>query len=300
MIDLKDMKLFCLVVAQGSFAAAAKQMQITPAMVGRRVAEMEKKLGFILLNRSTRKMQLTPGGQSYYEGCLRLISDAEDLEASVSAAHQNQPKGLITLSAPDGLGGRFIATLVRDFRLLYPDISFDLRLTNMPLDLIEDKIDLTLRLTHEVRDAALVATKLVSTKINPFASEEYLKRKGYPQHKEDLQHHDIIHMNNSRFGNYWNIIEDGKEMRFGLEWTVVTPNTLSMIQATIDGVGISTIPEIFIHAHAQRDKLVRLEGLVTFPDIALYALYPTRKHLPYRVNLFLDFLKKWVPEYMKN
>jgi DNA-binding transcriptional LysR family regulator len=294
MSNLKDMKLFAHVVEQGSFAKAAKVVGITPAMVGRRIASMEQVLGFILLNRSTRRMQLTPGGKDYYEGIKRIVADVEDLETSLSSVHQDNPIGMIRLSAPDGLGEVFLLRVIKEFRMRYPEVRFDLNLTNKPLDLIEERIDLSLRLTHALQDSSLIAALLKRSGFSLYASREYLDRKGYPENLADLENHDCLHMGDSRYGDYWNIFEDGKMVRVHLPWVVNTPNTLAVINATAEGVGIAAIPDLFIAGHRLEDKLVRLKGVVDFPDLSLYALYPSRKYLPYRVTLFLDFLKQWI------
>lgn len=295
MDKFRDMALLAAVVEKGNFAQAAKAVDLTPAMVGRRIAAIEEHLGFMLFNRSTRRMELTPGGRTYYEGCQRILAEVSELEDSVTSAHQTNPKGLIRLTAPDGLGSPFVIDAIKHFRTSYPEVRFDIDLSSTPKDLIKDKIDLSIRLAFELEDSSMVATKLGHTSFGLYASQAYLDAKGTPTSLSDLQHHDCLNMGASKYGDYWNVIGNGHVVSFRQPWALVLPNTECMIHAVTQGMGIAMIPELFANAHTTAGKMVRLEGVTEFPELTVFAMYPTRKHLPYRVNLFLDFLKEWAP-----
>jgi len=292
-----DMQLLVTVVEAGSFAAAARQVDLTPAMVGRRIAALEQQLGFTLLNRSTRQMHLTPGGQSYYDGCKRILEQVEELEESLSSEHQSRPQGLIRLSAPDGLGSPYLVEAIQAFRHLYPEIRFDLNLANTPVDLSAEQLDLVLRLSFDLADSSLVATRLGDTGFSLYASQQYLEARGIPRSIEALEKHDCLSLSNSRYGDYWHLIRDGKPVQLKLPWAVTFDSTENMIHAVVAGLGIALIPDIFAHHHLAAGKLVKLEGIAEFPKPGLYALYPARKHLPWRVRLFLDFLKERSEKY---
>ena len=294
MDKIKTMTLFTAVVEQGSFAGAARQVGLTPAMVGRRIAALEAELGFVLLNRSTRQMQLTPGGQAYYEGCLRILGEVTELEESLLSEHQIRPKGLITLSAPDGLGSPYLVEAIGDFRRQYPAIRFDLRLTNEPLDLVEARIDLAVRLAFELADSSLVATPLGHTGFGLYASADYLAARGTPGCLADLKAHDCLHMGASRYGDYWRVIADGKPVNFRQPWALTVPSTECLAHALCEGMGIAMLPALFAAPLVATGKVVEIAGVVEFPRLTVYGIYPTRKHLPYRVRLFLDFLKGWM------
>ncbi|WP_253952097.1 LysR family transcriptional regulator, partial [Photobacterium sanctipauli] len=205
----KNMQLFCTVVEKGSFAKAAKTIGVTPAIVGRRIADLENELGLVLLNRTTRSMQLTPGGKDYYQGVKRIVEDIDRLEDSLSSDHQNNPSGLIRLSAPDGLGP-FLIQAISIFRANYSNIRFDLILSNAQTNLIKEEVDLTFRLSFDLQDSSYIATKLGSTTFSLYASPKYLAIKGIPTHFSELEHHDCIHMGSNRYGDVWNLQVDGK------------------------------------------------------------------------------------------
>jgi len=298
MDKFRDMKLLSAVVEKGNFAQAAKTVDLTPAMVGRRIAAMEEALGFVLFNRSTRRMELTPGGRTYYEGCKRILAEVSELEESVTSAHQTNPKGLIRLSAPEGLGSPFLIGAIKHFRQQYPDIRFDLDLSNRPLDLVKDRIDLSLRIAIELEDSSLVATTLGHTSFGLYASEDYLQQYGTPKQLDELQQYDCIHMGSSKYGDYWTVIQNGNMVNVKHPWVLVVPNTACLIQAVTDGMGIAMIPEMFAKPHVEANRMVQINEVAEFPQLTVYGLYPTRKHLPYRVRLFLDFLKGSAPAHL--
>ena len=288
----KNMQLFCTVVEKGSFAKAAKTIGVTPAIVGRRIADLENDLGFVLLNRTTRSMQLTPGGKDYYQGAKRIVEDVEQLEDSLTSEHQNNPSGLIRLSAPDGLGP-FLVEAIKAFREDYPNIRFDLNFSNTQTNLIEEEIDLTFRLAFDLQDSTYIATKLSSTTFGMYASPEYLENRGVPTHFSELEQHDCIHMGSNRYGDVWTLIVDGKNVTYRQPWTMVASNTTALIQALEIGMGIGVIPSIFVREQINQQQLKELSGLTSFPEIGIYGMFPTKKHMPYRMALFLSFLKQW-------
>lgn len=295
----KDMQLLAAVVEHGSFARAADAVELTPAMVGRRIAALENRLGFVLFNRTTRRMELTPGGRSYYQGCEAILQNVTELEESVTSAHQSNPKGLIRISAPDGLGSPFLIGMIQQFRLQYPQIRFDIDLSSEPKDLILDAIDLSLRLAFELADSSVVASPLGETGFALYAAPDYLQQRGVPDNLQDLQRHDCLHMGSSRYGDYWNLLADGQRISYRQEWAVTVPNTQCLLNAAISGMGIAMIPQIFARKAFSSGDLQEITGIAEFPRVSIYAMYPTRRHLPYRVNLFLDFLKVRAPELLQ-
>lgn len=295
MNTLKDMELLTVVVDKGNFARAAKAIELTPAMVGRRIAALEEELGFMLFNRSTRQMELTPGGRIYYEGCQRIIEEVAELEESVTSSQQTNPKGQIRISAPDGIGSPFLVKAIKEFRQMYPEVRFDLDLSSETLDLIKEKIDLSIRLAFELEDLSLVATPLGHTSFGLYASQKYLEEYGIPTDLNDLKNHDCIHMGENKYGDFWNVVVDGNTIKYRQPWALTVPNTECLMKAVEEGMGIAMIPELFAKSHKEAELIVQLDNIVEFPKLTIYAIYPTRKHLPYRVNLFLDHLKSWAP-----
>ncbi|MEF1279004.1 LysR family transcriptional regulator [Vibrio fortis] len=286
----RNMQLFCTVVDRGSFSKAAKALGITPAIVGRHIAAMEESLGFVLINRTTRSMHLTPGGKAYYEGAQTVLSQIEQLEDSLTTAHQNNPEGLIRLSAPDAMGP-FLMKAIKKFRSDYKGIRFDLALSNSKSNLIEEEIDLSIRFALELQDSSYIATKLGESEFGLYAAPSYIDEYQAPSDYKELKNHECLHMGDSRDGDYWMLNVDGKSLSYRQPWVAVISDTNTLIEATVDGMGIAMIPSIFVNSHVKRGDLVKIQDVAEFPIINIYGMYPTRKHVPYRLSLFLEYLK---------
>ncbi|KPV97688.1 HTH-type transcriptional regulator DmlR [Pseudoalteromonas sp. P1-9] len=286
----RNMQLFCTVVDRGSFSKAAKALGITPAIVGRHIAAMEETLGFVLLNRTTRSMHLTPGGKAYYKGAQTVLSQIEQLEDSLTTAHQNNPEGLIRLSAPDAMGP-FLMKAIKEFRTEYSGIRFDLALSNSKSNLIEEEIDLSIRFAFELQDSSYIATKLGESEFGLYAAPSYIDEYQAPSDYTELKNHDCLHMGSSRDGDYWMLTVDGKSLSYRQPWVAVISDTNTLIQATMDGMGIAMIPSVFVNTHINNGDLVKIENVADFPVVNIYGMYPTRKHVPHRLSLFLEYLK---------
>jgi DNA-binding transcriptional LysR family regulator len=251
---------------------------------------MEESLGFVLLNRTTRSMHLTPGGKAYYEGAQTVLSQIEQLEDSLTTAHQNNPEGLIRLSAPDAMGP-FLMKAIKKFRSDYKGIRFDLALSNSKSNLIEEEIDLSIRFALELQDSSYIATKLGESEFGLYAAPSYIDEYQAPSDYKELKNHDCLHMGDSRDGDYWMLNVDGKSLSYRQPWVAVISDTNTLIEATVDGMGIAMIPSIFVNSHVKRGDLVKIQDVAEFPIINIYGMYPTRKHVPYRLSLFLEYLK---------
>lgn len=293
MDKLKDMQLLCHIVEKGNFVKAAKVLGVTPAIVGRRVAAMEDALGFILFNRTTRSMQLTSVGNSYYQGAKQLLDQVMQLEESLTSQHQNNPSGMIRISAPDELGSQFLIQVIKEFNQSYPNIQFDLNMDNKPVNLIEEDIDLSFRLSFDMQDSSYIAVKLTSTTFGLYASPNYLAERGTPTHIDDLVQHDCLHMGSNRYGDVWHFEINGKAVTYRQPWKLVLSNSSALFQALFNDMGIGLLPSMFCKKHLENSRLVEIKDIAQFPKLGVYAMYPTRKHIPYRMTLFLNYIKYW-------
>lgn len=289
----EDMKLFCQVVEKGSFAQTAILLDVTPAIVGRRISALENALGFKLLNRTTRRMQITAAGQSYYDGCKRLLEDVTELEESIYTQNTHSPRGQIRISAPDGLADAFLMEAIQAFQLDYPDIRFDLQMDNQRIDLVKDNIDIAFRLSFNLQDSSYVGVKLLDTCFALYASPSYLAKQGIPNSLEDLNHHDCLNMDANRYGDCWNILKDEEVVRFRLPWKMVVSNNTALMLAMKRGMGVGLSLSLFSEASIENGNLIEIKNIAQFPVVGLYAIYPSRKHLPHRLRLFLEFIKEF-------
>ena len=184
------MAVFAKVVESASFAAAARHFDISPAMVTKHVRRLEERLGVRLLNRTTRRVSATEVGQNYYERCLRILSEVEDAERAAGDL-QAAPRGLLRVTASVSFGAHQLAPAIADYLVAYPDVSVDLILQHNYVDLVEERIDLAIRL-GQLSVSSLIAKKLYAVEMVLCASPGYLAANGTPQRPRDLVKHNCL------------------------------------------------------------------------------------------------------------
>src|SRR3954463_7449649 len=180
-------------VAAGRLSAAARELSLSPAMVSRRLAALEARLGVRLVNRTTRSLHLTDEGAGYYESCARVLAEIEHANASVSAGRQ-EPQGTLRGALPAAFGNQYVAPLVPQFSALYPAVRLALSLSDRSINLVEDGFDLAIRIAA-LADSSLAARKLAPNRRVVCASPEYLRRHGMPRSPHDLAGHNCLTTN---------------------------------------------------------------------------------------------------------
>ena len=165
-------------------------------------------------------------------------------------------------------------------------------LKTLTVDLVKDNIDLTFRLSFNLQDSSYIGVKLLDTSFGLYASPDYLAKKGCPASLSDLDSHDCLNMDANRYGDCWNILQDGEITRYRQPWKMVFSNGVAMMDAVRKGMGIGLTPCIFADAKVASGDLVKIDKVAEFPVVGLFAIYPSRKQIPYRLRLFLDFIKE--------
>src|SRR4030095_692315 len=184
------MSVFAKVVATGSLSSAARELGLSPAMVSRRLAALETRLGVRLINRTTRSLHLTDEGSSYYESCSRVLAEIEQANASVCAGRQ-EPQGTLRVALPAAFGNQYVAPLVQQFAALYPAVQLALSLSDRTVNLVEDGFDLALRIAA-LAYSSLAARKLAPNRRVGCASPDYLRRHGTPSAPAELAQHNCL------------------------------------------------------------------------------------------------------------
>lgn len=282
--------MYCRVVELGSFARTAQDQNVSPAIVGRHIDNLEKSLGVRLINRTTRTMEVTSAGKRYYEGCKRLIAQVESLEQSVVEDPTILPSGIIKVAAPEGLGTPLLLNTIETFQDLYPDISVDLLLENTPTDIVGENVDIAVRLATVLEDSSLIVRKVCDTRLPLLASPRYIEHKGMPKSINDLRNHDCLHFSTARYGGNWPYLAGGKIRKFNADWKFVTNHTATFLNAIVHGVGIGLSPMIMARPFVQSGELQIVEIEEDFPDVSVFLVLPYRDLVPKRVSLFADHL----------
>ena len=284
-----ELEFFVLVNRLGSLSAAARALDITPPAATMRLASMEKRIGARLVNRSTRKISLTPEGETYLQHATRLIEELRELDEIVSG-NRSAPRGLLRVNAPLGFGRTVIAPLVSGFTALYPDVEVLLEVTDRPIDLIEKGLDLAIRF-GELPDNRINARRIMSNRRFICASPGYLEKHGTPKSLEDLpKHRCIVHRQNDDAYGVWRFLIDGRTEIVKVHG-VLSSNDGAIVQAwALDGQGIVIRSEWDVAKYLESGRLKRILPEFTPPSADLYAYYPSKQNLPTRVRTFIDFL----------
>lgn len=289
---LLSMRVFERVVDEGGFAAAARALDLSAPVVTRLVADLEEHLGTRLLQRSTRRLSLTEAGQAYLGRVRHILQDIDEAHA-VTSAFTEELAGTLRLHAPPVLATHVIAPLLAGFRERYPKIRVEVEVESPRDPPIED-FDITLIGGPEGFDADVVARLVGSSEAILVASPGYVKRKGMPQTPEELKHHDclLLDLPHTRNGSWrlWQQTDPEQAAEVDLQPVMKANHTDTLLRATLDGAGITSVAVDIVAAYLTRGELVRVLNPWIIGRLQLYAAMPSRKFIPKRTRVFLDYL----------
>ena len=251
---LTEMEAFATVVDQGGFTDAAKKMGISKSAVSKHVSSLETRLGARLLNRTTRRVSPTEIGLAYYDRARRVLNDAGEADALVTAM-QSAPSGLLRVSAATDFGVNHLSPALVGFLHEFPDITVNMVLNNRYVELISEGFDLAVRI-GELEDSSLRARKLADTHKMMIASPKYFEEYGRPEKIDDLNEHKLLHYSNQASGNVWKLTAPSGEKRQvrSAGWLTVNDGQ-SLLNAAINGLGIAFLPS-FLYSDALREGLL--------------------------------------------
>lgn len=289
---LMSMRVFQRVVDEGGFAAAARALDMSPAVVTRLVADLEEHLGTRLLHRTTRRLSLSDAGEVYVSRVRAILQDIDDAHVVVSA-HTQELAGILRVLAPPVLAAYLLEPLLASFAQRYPKIVLDITVELYKEPPIED-FDITLFVADADFDGDVIARKIITCEIILVASPAYLKRKGTPQRPEDLAQHDGLRFKTAGPRPLlWHLVhsEMPHETREVEVNTVMWSNhTGTLLRAAIDGIGLTFSSVDVVAPHLASGQLVQVLQPWTYGQLTLYAALPSRQFLPQRTQVFLDFL----------
>lgn len=282
------MRQFVRVAELGSFAAVAQQRNVARSVVTRQIGALEAHLGVKLIARSTRRLALTSAGTEYLERC-RVILNLVDAAESGVAAERHAPRGPIRMSAPLSFGRRYLSPHLFEFARRYPEVSLDVEFLDRRSDLIEEGIDLCIRITPRLEPGD-VARRIGEGRMLVAASPAYLEMHGEPAHPRDLLHHDCLAYPATARPDHWEFLFEGRPRTFPVRVRMRSNNGNALIEAAMAGFGLTYTPD-FIAADALAEGRLR-EVLRDFPiaKLGIYVLLPGNRHVPHRVRVLMDFL----------
>ena len=289
---LLSMRVFERVVDEEGFAAAARALDMSPPVVTRLVADLESHLGTRLLQRTTRRLSLTDAGHIYLLRVRSILQDIEEADA-VTSAYTQELQGMLRVHAPPVLATYVIAPLLADFRLLYPKITIDLEAEALREPPVED-FDITMLGTDANFDANVVARKVMDSKAILVASPAYIERRGEPRTPQDLASHDCLRLKTA-YGRttswrMWPEADEAQAQTVEVAPVLQANHTDTLMCATLDGAGITSMAVEIAAPHLEEGNLVRVLSPWITGRLSMYAAMPSRKFIPQRTQVFLDYL----------
>ncbi len=285
MTSIADLEIFARVVTAGSMSAAGRELDLSPAVVSKRISHLETRLGTRLFHRTTRQLQLTETGRGFYERVVHILATVQEAEAFVSSGHE-RAGGTLKVTAPTGFSRMHIAPYLGKFLKQYPDLSIEIIATDLILDIVREGIDVAIRLS-ELDDLSLVAKKLAPCRRLFCATPEYLKEYGSPKTLAELSMHKILVENNTA----WRIQGPDGVTSLKLSGEIKTNSGDIVHQALLAGCGISLCGTWQVREELLSKKLVHiLPNYREAPGVAVYAVYPDKQYVPARLRVFVDFL----------
>lgn len=289
---VSDLEFFTQLVKQGSLAALARELGVTPPAITARLAQLEKRLGVRLLNRTTRRLSVTHEGEIYLATGARLLEELQELEQVVSSS-RGTPKGLLRINATFGFGRRHVAPAIVEFARRYPEVEVQLELTDRSVNLTDKAFDIGIWF-GTVPDSRMVARKIVNNKRMLCASPDYLERAGMPQVPRDLQSHQCIVLRESdaAYGT-WYLTRGSRQETIKVRGALSTNDGETGVLWALAGYGILMRSEWDIHEHVRAGRLVPVLADWALPVADIFAVYPERANLSAKVSAFIDFLTDW-------
>ncbi|UBH28426.1 LysR family transcriptional regulator [Aeromonas enteropelogenes] len=287
-MDLNAALILVRIVDKGSFTAAAQELGMTKAMVSRRIAELERRLGVRLLYRSTRQLTLTEEGEQYYQRCSKAVDALTEAELMLSA-RQQEVTGTLKLAVPIETGQLVVGRMVAKFLQRYPAMQVELELTNRILDPISEGLDAVVRV-GDMSNSNLAARRLWSTERLLCASPDYLAGSPAIARPEDLLRHERVAVSSGFLASHWCFERDGREVLVDPPSRFRVNNITCAREAAKAGLGVASLPAMLCLEELECGELVSLLPEWQQPRVPIYLLFPERRLMPRKLRAFIDFM----------
>ena len=291
-MDLTAITTFCRAIEAGNLTAAAKLMHITKSVASRRIQSLEEGLDVRLLARTTRGVTPTDEGALFYERAQKILDDLDDARQSVKQASGNIV-GTLRITAPRSFADLQLHKAITAFMHAQPALTLELNLTDERVDIVGGGYDLALRIASKLDDSALIAKKIAPITSHIVASPGYLSERGTPLTPDDLSDHQCLFYSNVSANQQWRFVDGNKEKSVRVSGPLMSNSGTFQVAAAIDGLGIATLPNFFVHDALADGRLVPILTDHKRPESWLYALYPEKRYLPLKVSALIDFLSDW-------
>jgi DNA-binding transcriptional LysR family regulator len=285
-LDWLALSVFIEIAAGRSLAKAARQLKIAPMSATRRLSALEKELGVRLVNRTTRAISLTSEGQSFLPHARALLDERSAAYASIKHADKGA-FGLLRVTTSVAFGRIVAAPLIVRFMRDNPSVKVDLIMTDDLVDIVKEGVDLAVRIAN-LSDSSLTARRLADSPRLLLAAPEYLARYGIPRNLEDLAKHDCLPISGT---THWSFKAGGQVRQMRVDGRFTANSIEGLLQASLCGLGIANLSSWYVQEEVRKGSLQQIELEDATPEeLGVWALYPTKRHLPPKTKLFIDAL----------
>ncbi|KAF1005496.1 MAG: HTH-type transcriptional regulator DmlR [Luteibacter sp.] len=289
-IDLGALRAFVAVAQTGSFIAGGKSLGLTRSAVGKALARLETHLGTRLLHRTTRRVAMTTDGELFYERCTQVLADLDDAEASIRQ-ERPEPKGVLRMTVSGAFGRIVVLPVLRDYLAAWPRVEAEVSFSDRVVDLVEEGYDLGIRVGGVAPDSSLVARVVARSRPGFYAAPTYLASRGEPERPADLSKHERL-LFGSRTTTYpWTFrTPDGERIAIEAKSRCLFDSGEAIRDAAVTGMGIAFLPDFVAKDEVDSGRLRAVLTSCVTDEIAVFAVYPHRRHLSARVRVFIDML----------
>ncbi|RZA05703.1 MAG: LysR family transcriptional regulator [Proteobacteria bacterium] len=291
MRDLNEIWVFAKVAQHQSFSAAAKTLGMPLSTVSRKVADLEERLGLSLLQRTTRRLQLTKAGESYARECADLLQGFEEAEANLKRTDR-EPEGRLRITVPFGMTNGPFANFLAAFLEKYPRIELDIITSNRFVDLVGENVDLALRMGH-LPDSSLVARRLGTSHHFLVATPGFIKKYGQPKDLDDLANFPCLIYETEKEHVKWSFVRGKAQRKINVQGRIKASDLSGLKELAIRGQGITLLPEIYCTSEIQQGIFRHLLPEWSSQASPVHAVYPSRRYPPARLVAFLNELEEW-------
>lgn len=283
------MQVFVRVVDSNSFTRAADSLGLPRATVTTAVQQLENLLQVRLLNRTTRRISLTPDGAAYYERCARILADVEEAETSFREVSRG-PRGKLRIDVPPPIGRLVLIPRMCEFHSRYPDIELAIGMGDRPVDLVRESVDCVIRV-GELQDSSLVGRRIGTMETVTCASPDYIDRHGEPRVLADLQHHRAVHYFSSRTGRIYDLdfVVEGEVTEVKVPGKVSVNDSDAYVASSLQGFGLIQPPRFMVQQHLQSGALREVLPQWRPSSMPISVVYPHNRHLSPKVRAFVDW-----------
>ena len=287
---LRAIEIFKTVVDRGSFVKAAEALDLSTTAVSRSLSELEAQLGVRLLQRTTRRLALTPEGSEVLEHAGRVLEAYDDL-AAVNRLSRSEPVGDIRVNAPVSYGMRRLGPVLASFLRAHPRVRIDLQLTDRVVDLVDENVDVAIRISRDLK-STLIARRIAEARLHVVAAPAYLRERGTPRHPDELAGHTVLSYAYLADRHQWQLthVDSGEQVRVPVAGMLTANNGDVLTAVAAEGVGIVLQPDFIVEEALRSGALVEVLPEWRLPPLGIYAVYSSRRYQTLRVRRWIDHL----------